>query len=103
MATYNWKFPEFEVALSQDGLTNVVKVIHWRLEANDDFNFVAEYGTTYLSDPDPANFVPYEQITQDWAIARVSAQVDVAAAQERLTQQLANLLVPPIVPLPPPF
>ena len=27
---YTWSFPQFEVAPSEDGLTNVVSVIHWR-------------------------------------------------------------------------
>ena len=33
MTTYTWSFPQFDTAPSEDGLTNVVKTIHWRLDA----------------------------------------------------------------------
>lgn len=100
---YTWSFPQFDVAPSLDGLTDVVKVINWRYDAVDgDYNAGA-YGSVGLGDPNPEDFIPYEQITEQWAIDAVSSSVDVPALQESLAQQIANQKNPPVVPMQPPF
>ena len=48
MTTYTWSFPQFEVAPSTDGLTDIVRVIHWRVDGFD--------GTFSAGASDPAYF-----------------------------------------------
>ena len=108
---YKWSFPQFDVIKAEDGLTDVVKTIHWQYAAIDEgtvgpFNApysAQEYGTLNLGPPNPSDFIPYNQLTEQWAIDAVSAQIDVPAMQVRLAENVDLQENPPIVPLPPPF
>lgn len=103
MTTYTWTFPQFDAAPTDGDLTNVVKTIHWRLDANDDGVTVGAYGTVALDDPDPETFVPFAQITHEWAIAQCEAKLDMAAIQTALESQIEAVQNPPTVPMVPPF
>ena len=89
MITYTWQFEHFEKALSEDGLSDVVKVIHWRLNATDGTKHATTYGTVNLPAPDPNSFTPYANLTEEWAIAMVTNQVSLTMLQERLIAELA--------------
>jgi hypothetical protein len=101
--TYTWTFPQFEVAPSEDGLTDVVCVINWRLDAMDGEYSAGAYGTATLSAPDPASFTPYAVITEQWAIDAVSACIDVPAVKMALAGEINKKMNPPTVPMVPPF
>lgn len=103
MTTYTWSFPQFDVAKAEDGLTDVVKTIHWRYDAQDGTFNAGAYGSIGLGEPDPNAFVPYTQITAEWAIACVSAQVNMEELNAALEGQIANQKNPPVVPMVPPF
>lgn len=100
---YTWSFPEFNVAPSADGLTNVVQVIHWRYTAVDGGYSASSYGSIRLGPPNPTDFIPYSQLTEQWTINAVSAQVDVPQMEIDLAQNIEYQKHPPTVPLPPPF
>lgn len=103
MITYTWSFPQFDVAKFEGGLTDVVKTIHWRYVAADgDFSAEA-YGFCGLEAPDASAFVPYTQITADWAIACASAQINLEEVNAALERQIENQKSPPVVPMLPPF
>jgi len=103
--TYDWTFTLFETAPSQDSLSDVVIVVHWRLTATDPTGayVVSSYGTATLQSPDPAEFTPFDQITKDQTIEWVSGVIDAAAAKEYLDSQITALIDPPVVPKLPPF
>ena len=101
--TYTWSFPQFEVAPSDDGLTDVVKVIHWRYDAADGSFSAGAYGTVALGAPDPAAFTPYADITQQWAIDAVSASIDLPAVEAALAGEIDKKKNPTVVPMAPPF
>lgn len=100
---YTWSFPQFDVVPSEDGLADVVKTIHWRYDAVDGEYSSGAYGTVNLGDPNPNDFIPYNQLTRDWTIAAVSDSVNVADLQATLAQAIADQKNPPIVPMAPPF
>lgn len=101
--TFDWQFSLFEKAPSQGGLIDVVKTIHWRLNAEDSGFSATAYGSAALGDPDPDNFVAYDDITKQWAIDAVSATMDVAALQAALQAEINGKMNPSVVPSPPPF
>lgn len=101
--TYAWSFPQFEVAPSEDGLTDVVRIIHWRLCALDGEFKAATYGTTALGAPNPNAFTPYADITAEWAIDAVSADVNVVELEAALAGEIAQQKSPSVVPMQPPF
>ena len=101
--TYAWSFPQFDVAKAEDGLTDVVKTIHWRYDATDGKVSCGAYGTVGLDAPNPSDFTPYSAITSAWAVAAVSEKLDVAELEKNLANQIALLNNPPVVPMVPPF
>jgi len=101
--TYTWSFPQFDVAKAEDGLTDVVKTIHWRYDAVDGAFNVGAYGTVGLGAPNPQDFIPFADLTEAWAVAAVSASVDVPAMDAGLAAQIETAKNPPIVPMAAPF
>lgn len=103
MTTYTWSFPQFDFAKSEDGLTDVVKTIHWRYDATDGAFSAGAYGSCGLGAPESGSFIPFANLTEAWAIAAVSASVDVPALDVSLAAQIANEKNPPVVSIAPPF
>ena len=98
--TYTWDFPALDTAPSEDGLSDVIKTIHWRFTAVDDNEITASmYGTAGAGEVDPDNFVAFDSVTKDWCKEKVLASLDKTEAemQETLDTQIDNLANPPIV------
>lgn len=103
MVVETWSFPQFEVAKSEDGLTNVVKVIHWRFDmANGQYSAWA-YGSVALTAPDPASFIPYEDITEAWAIEAASSKLNMGEIRAALDGEIEKKKNPAVVSMKPPF
>ena len=101
MTTFAWSFPKFDVSKAEDGLTDVVKTIHWRYDAVDGDFSAGAYGSVSVGAPDSSNFVPFANLTEQWAISAIG--LDVPAMQAALDAQIATAKNPPVVPMNPPF
>lgn len=65
MTTFNWGIPAVERTLSVDGLTDVIKTVHWRYRATDENGVTAEsYGAMSTNDPNPQDFTPFTEVTE---------------------------------------
>ena len=105
--TYTWDFPTLDTAPSKDGLSDVIKTIHWRItvvsdtETNDEGNYLSSsaYGTAGAGEVDPDNFVAFDSVTKDWCKEKVLASLGQTEAelQASLDSQIANLANPPTV------
>ena len=97
--TYTWDFPTLDTALSEDGLSDVIKTIHWRIIAVDDNENTASIYGTASPELDPDNFVAFNSITKDWCKEKVLASLGQTEAdlQANLDTQIDNLANPPIV------
>ena len=76
----------------QDGLSNVVITVHWRLMGQRD-GFVAEsYGAIAVPSPSGSDFTPYSALTQEqvvgWVETAMSVQPPVEEGQEPQKTQL---------------
>jgi hypothetical protein len=104
--TYTWDFPTLDTALSEDGLSDVIKTIHWRITAVSDSETDADgnalsassYGTA-SPELDPDNFVAFDSVTKDWCKEKVLARMGQTEGelQANLDTQIDNLANPPIV------
>jgi hypothetical protein len=104
--TYTWDFPALDTAPSEDGLSDVIKTIHWRITAVSDSETDADgkaisasrYGTA-SPELDPDNFVAFDSITKDWCKEKVLESLGKTEAdlQANLDTQIDNLANPPIV------
>ena len=84
MTTNTYSISQTDFVLSEDGLTNVINVIHWRLNAEqtegDDTFYASSYGTQSVTF-DPDNFTDYSDVTEANCIAWVQA----AMGEEQVT------------------
>jgi hypothetical protein len=105
--TYTWTYPTLETAPAEDGLTDVVKTIHWRITAVSDTETnadgvplsVSAYGTASAGEANADSFVAFDSITQDWCKERVLTSLGKTEAEmwAILDEQMDALVNPPIV------
>ena len=88
---YTWEFPQFIVNTSSNGLTNVVTAINWVCTGTNGTVTSSASGTANLGSPNPAEFVPYANITQQMAYAWVSQCISMPGVEAQIASQI-NLL-----------
>jgi hypothetical protein len=107
MTTFKWVVSQMDTAPSEDGLTDVVKTVHWRYQAEQvdgDKTYNAEvYGAMSCATPSDTDFTAYADLTFDQVCEWLVAGNNVEAMNENLATQIENLKNPPIVNLPLPF
>ena len=106
--TYTWEFNPLECIPSANGLTNVVKTVHWRYNGTDGTNIGTLYGTVGLASPDPNTYIQYANLTMntvtEWVLSVLAqSNTTVESLQNNINTQIANIINPPIVPNAPPW
>ena len=102
---YNWEITSMEVVLNQDGLSNVVSNIDWRLIATvaDKPYRALHWAKQYVSAPEADTFTNYEELTKEQVVGWLESVLDVPQLKENLEEQI-NLQANPVTALlPPPF
>jgi len=98
--TYTWIIEGLDCIPSQDGQTNVVSNVHWRINGTDGTHNATVYGTQALTYTAGSPFTAYSALTEatviEWVQAAMGA-AQVTAIQTNLDNQIANLANPPIV------
>ena len=95
--TYTWSIANLERHLS-DG---VVYTAHWTLGAErvtgGEVYTTGSYGSIGFSDPDPENFIPYDQLTESQVISWVQdalGEEKVIEMEDALSAQLDGQVTP---------
>lgn len=100
--SYAWQFQQLEVAASYNGLSDVIRVVHWRYVGTDGDNSFETYGEQALNDPDPLNFTAFASVTSDrvqgWVSALIGAD-GLTALQDQISAQIALQQSPPLIPM----
>lgn len=102
---YTWEITAMEVILNQDGLSNVVSNIDWRLIATVDKKpYRAEHwAKQYVSAPEADAFTNYEELTKEQVVSWLESVLDVPQLKENLAHQIDLQINPTHALLPPPF
>jgi hypothetical protein len=108
MATnYVWIISAMDTAPSEDGLTDVVKTIHWRYNATEvdgETTWFADiYGSMGCVTPSETDFTSYPDLTYEQVCGWLEAGLNVDDLRANLDSQIANQKNPPIVNLPLPW
>ena len=98
-----WVIAQLDTAPSEDGLTDVVKTVHYRYQAQDEQYFAEIYGTMGCATPSDTDFTAYEDLTYEQVCEWLEAGLNVEAMDLNLEAQIENLKNPPIITLPLPF
>ena len=103
MATYQWVINQMDTKPTEDGLTDVVVVVHWTRTAQDGEINVSSYGTMGCQTPSKTDFTAYPDLTYEQVCSWLDAGLDVTAIDLGLDQQIENIINPPVIVLPLPF
>jgi hypothetical protein len=96
MTTFNWTISAVERAVSFNGLSDVIQIVHWRYRGTDENGISAEnYGATTIGDPNPEGFTPYNEVTssdvQGWLESIFSVGDIEGSGLSRLEQMKSNI------------
>jgi len=101
----NWVISAMDCKVQENGMTNVVTNVHWRLRGvkpHEGTTYTAEeYGCTAVGEPDPLTFTPFEELTQEQVVGWLEQVLDVAAMTTRLEQNIDLQINPVVQTLPP--
>jgi len=104
MITYTWSISQLDCVPAENGLTNIVKVIHWGLTGVDENGISASMSNSYpLSSPSPEGFADYSTLTKETVISWLENNLDVGYIKSRLLNEIASQYNPPITSLPLPW
>jgi hypothetical protein len=105
--TYQWVINELSTAPSEDGLTDVVKVVHFTRTAEQYVGgepiLVSSYGTMNCSTPSSTDFTAYPDLTYEQVCLWLENGLDTETIDLNLDKQIEDIINPPIVNLPLPW
>ena len=96
MTNYTWAIGPFDCILNEDNMQKVVTTVHWRYRGTDEDGISAEtYGAQSVGAPDPENFTPFLEISQEQAEQWLEAAMDMDAMKANIDSQI-NLIKNPV-------
>lgn len=105
MITYTWVIEKLDCYPEQEGQSDVVFNIYWRLNASDGQYAASVYGSTLTTYTQGEPFTPYQYLTQEqvvgWLVEGLGPD-QVAQYEAVLAQDIAAQINPPTIspPLP---
>jgi len=105
--TFAWVINQLDTKPMEDGLTDVVIVVHWTRTAEQFVGgepiLVSSYGTMPCSTPSSTDFTAYPDLTYEQVCGWLDAGLPVAEIDLGLQQQIDNIINPPVIVLPLPW
>ena len=89
--TYKLNIVKLDVKVLDNGLSDVVYVVHWKYTAttqDEEFTSTTS-GVANIPSPDPENFIPFEDLTQ----SQVEDWVESAVDLEKFKNNLDNIIL----------
>lgn len=100
MVNFKWNVNPMDCVIDEDGLTNVVQTVHWRLTGTDENNVSSEvYGATSFPTPSQEGFIPFDQLTEDIVVGWLSSVLDVPDMEKQIADAIYLINNPVIVQL----
>lgn len=98
MTNFSWSIVALNCTAEKDGLPKVIHTIHWRYNVTkvvgDKTYFVDTYGASGVGQPNPENFIPYEDITEAEIISWLEATLPIESMQSGLEAKLEEQINP---------
>jgi hypothetical protein len=96
---YEWKIEAIETAKVEDGMTDVAKTVHWRMNAQDGDLSATAYGSVGLDAPTAEGFIAFDALSKAEVVAWVVDKLEMSEAdiQAALAQRIAYDRDPPII------
>jgi len=101
MITYEWYFSDLMVKPSENGLTDVLYIVHWQFKGTDKNGvFGDQRGSCQLPAPDPAKFYPYSSLTKETVEKWVEKSIGytaISAFEKAIAEQIKFQTNPPFI------
>ena len=95
MNTYQFKINAVEVHTQVGDLEKVIYNVHWSYVAENEDGVTAEImGVKSVSEPNPDNFTPFDQLVQSDIISWIEPSFQLSAMQSALDAQIAEKVAP---------
>lgn len=98
MTNFSWSISALNCSVEKDGLPKVIHTIHWRYQAEktegEKKYFVDTYGAQGVGQPNPENFIPYEDITEAEIVSWLEATLPIEAMQAGLEAKIEEQINP---------
>ena len=108
--SFSWNIKVMTVKPVEGSLTDVVIVVYWDRLGSRASNSVtynaSRSGMSNLGTPDPYNFTPYDQLTENQVIGWVETSLgteQLALIDASIDKDIDNQINPPVEVLPPPW
>jgi hypothetical protein len=99
--TKKWVISAIQCKPTENELTDVVSVIHWRKQATEvvgDTTYMTElFGACDISSPDPETFISFADLTEAQVISWLEATLDVEDIDASLDAKIDAEKNPPLV------
>ena len=99
MNNYTWRINAVDCYTSKDGLEKVAYNVHWSYFATNGEHTASMIGVQSIGEPNPDNFVAFEDLTEDDVISWIESAMDVEQMQANLDKQIEDLVAPKVVTL----
>lgn len=74
--SHAWKIESLEYEVLQEGLSNVITIVHWSCSRSDEQGNFGEVCSAYpLPDPDPDNFVQWSDLDESKVLSWMFADM----------------------------
>lgn len=103
MVNFKWVIVQLDTKPQEQGLQDVVSLIHWRRNASDASYIAESYGTMPCETPSSTDFTAYPDLTQAQVESWLEDGLDLASIDSNLEEQIELQKNPPIVVLPLPW
>jgi len=104
---FQFVISQLNCAVESEGLPNVINMIHWRYNATkvegQKTYFAETYGASSVAQPNPQNFTPYADVTEEEVIQWLEQILPVKDMQASLEASIALQINPIEVTLPLPW
>jgi hypothetical protein len=106
--TYNWVINQLQCRPHVDGFQDVINIIHWTYNATDVDDsgkewFASVYGSVGVEQPNPQNFTPYPDVTEEQVISWLEQVLPVNQMQLGLASNIELQKHPVEITLPLPW
>lgn len=99
MNTYTWKINAVDCYTTKDGLEKVAYNVHWSYFATNGEHTASMIGVQSIGEPNPDNFVAFEDLTEEQVVSWIEAAMDVEQMKANLDKQIEDLVAPKVVTL----
>ena len=100
MINFKWNVNPMDCVIDEDGLTNVVQTVHWRLTGTDENEVSSDiYGAQSFPKPEAEGYIPFEQLTEEIVVGWLESVLDVPAMEKQIEAAIYLINNPVMVQL----